>query len=594
MSDPVPPSEPAAGLEGRSDRPRSPAREWLVILAIVIVGLSLRLQFLSDWAAVPSFWSLWGDELNFHQTAQALIDPAQNAPPFLYQPLYAFYLAGVYSLIGVDPAGAHHLQLLWAALTILLAALLGREMAGRWGGRIAALLAAGYGPLIFLEGSLLDPAINLPLLSLSLLFLLQSERGGFAWRLPLSGLAAGLVTMGRPNFAFCLPVAALWIWRRAWPRRRRLAGLALAAAGIWLGLAPAWIHNLRRGEASLPVSSAGGISFYIGNNPQATGLYHVPKGERIDAGSHEAYRRSLRLLAEKAEGRPLDESEVSGYWFGQGLRFWKEHPLSALRLAALKLLWAVNREEAPIHHPFPFGREVSGLLRWLIGFGVVFPFALLGAALGRPRDSRVWLLAGCAAAYLATLVLFYVADRYRILLMPMLWPLAARGMLALGDRLRLGWRAAAGSLALLGGASLLAQLPLMSEAQQKNSIASSYNLQGKIEGDVGHLDRAERYFRLAIAHSAPGTGSLARSNLGRLYELRGDEKEAERWYREAVEINPESRQALQRLAALSERRGDIGAALRWWEHLAEVSADDSTAQKQIARLRALSSEAPPP
>jgi tetratricopeptide (TPR) repeat protein len=191
-------------------------------------------------------------------------------------------------------------------------------------------------------------------------------------------------------------------------------------------------------------------------------------------------------------------------------------------------------------------------------------------------------------------VLFYVADRYRILLMPMLWPLAARGMLALGDRLRLGWRAAAGSLALLAGASLLAQLPLMSEAQQKNSIASSYNLQGKIEGDVGHLDRAERYFRLAIAHSAPGTGSLARSNLGRLYELRGDEKEAERWYREAVEINPESRQALQRLAALSERRGDIGAALRWWERLAEVFADDSTAQKNIARLRALSPEAPPP
>lgn len=579
-------------LPTREGSARSPAREWLVILAIVIAGVTVRLMFLSDWAGLPSFWGLWGDELNFHRTAQALIDPRLDAPPFLYQPLYAFYLAGVYSLFGADPASAHHLQLLWSALTILLAALLGREIGGRWGGRIAALLAALYGPLVFLEGSLLDPAINLPLLSLALLLLLQAERGGERWRLLLAGLAAGLVTMGRPNFGVCLPVAAVWIWCRPWPRPRRAWGLVLAFIGVLAGLSPAWLHNARRGESFQPVSSAGGISFFIGNNAQATGLYHVPKGERIDAQSHEAYRHSLRLLAEQAEGRPLSESEVSGFWYRQGLRFWVEQPLSGLRLFALKLLWAVNREEAPIHHPYLFGQEVSRTLRFLIGFGVVFPFALLGAAWARPRGAGVWLLVACALAYLATMVVYYVADRYRILLMPLLWPLAARGMLALGERFRLGWRKAGWGLAILAGASLLPQLPLMSEAQRQNSIASSYNLQGKIEGDVGHYARAEHYFRLAIARSAPGTGSLARCNLGRLFELRGNPAEAERLYREAIEINPESRKALERLAELAEQRGDTAEAVSWWERLAEVSADPGPARRQVERLKRIA--VPPP
>ncbi len=564
----------------------SPRREALVVAAICVVGLSLRLLVLSTWAATPLFTSPTGDELNFHRTALGLIGQGPPVDAFLYQPLYSFYLAGLYLLFGVDLAMVRTVQLLLGLGTVLLCYGLGRELGGRAAGIWAAVLSACYGPLIFFESQLLAPAIKVPLCIASFWLLLRAGKRDRPWLLLPSGLLFGLTMMARPNLGVCLPVAGLWLWTQSGAFIRRLTGLSLALLGLGIGLSPSWIHNLSQGEAATPVSSAGGISFYIGNNPQATGAYHVPPGEHIDATSHEAYRMSLQKLAESDAGRSLSPSEVSGYWYKRGFQFWRKEPGLALALLGEKLLLAVNAEEMPIHYSYHFGREIIPLLGYLPTFAVVFPFAAMGVAMGRRRQRGVGLLIGCAGVYALTLIVYYVSDRYRLMLLPMLWPLAGLGAAQLTTLVSEGsWRRIARVLLVFGIAFAATQVPLVTESMRLQGIVSGYNLMGKAEGELGRLDQAEAYFQKAIQLAGPHHGILIRINLGIVFEKRGDFGGARMHYREVVEIAPENAFALGRLANLAEQQGDYEEALHWWEKLSVVLDDPAPARAAISRLK---------
>jgi hypothetical protein len=577
-----------------ADGNTSPRREALVVAAICVVGLSVRLLVLSAWAGTPLFSSPTGDELNFHRTALGLIGRGPPVDAFLYQPLYSFYLAGLYLLFGVDIAMVRTVQLLLGVGSILLCYGLGRELGGRAAGTWAALFAALYGPLILFESQLLAPALTVPFCIASFWLLLRAGKRDRPWLLLPAGLLFGLAMMARPNLGACLPIAALWLLWQPSALRRRLTGLALALLGLGAGLAPSWIHNISQGDVLTPVSSAGGISFYIGNNPQATGTYHVPRGEHIDASSHEAYRISLNKQAEADAGRPLSPAEVSGYWYNRGFEFWREEPGHALAMTGRKLLLAVNAEELPIHYSYHFGQEVIPLLGYLLTFGVLFPFAVMGTVIGWRRHRGVGLLIGCAGAYLMTLVVFYVSDRYRMMLLPLLWPLAGLGATQLADYAGTGaWRRAARILLVFGIAFGVTQVPLVSDSMRLQGIASGYNLMGKAEGERGRLDQAEGYFQKAVQLAGPDHGILPRNNLGTLSERRGDPNGARERYREVIELDPENIYALHRLAYLAEHQGDLEEALRWWERLAGVIDDPAPARAAISRLKSQLQASPP-
>jgi len=409
--------------------------EVLAVVAICSLAVSVRLLFLARWAGTPLFSSPVGDELNFHRTALALLSE-HSLGSFLYQPLYSYFLAGVYRLFGPDVGMVRTIQLAIGVGTTLLFYGLGRELgkdgnAGRWTGYLTGTIAALYGPQVFFEGQLLAPALTLPLTAGALWCLLVAVKRSKPWLLVAGGLLLGLACMGRPNLLVMLPAGLVWLLMRIRPWRRIWLSAGLLVVGVILGLSPSWIHNAVSGQGFVPVSSSGGHSFFIGNNPQATGGFHIPKGARIDDSDHAAYRRSLTLLAERAAGHDLTPAEVSAYWWHRGLDFWAAHPGQVLWLSGKKLLLALNSVERPIHHPYVFAEEVAPILGYLLSFGIVFPFAVLGVWFGRRRRAGVGLLLGCAGTYLLTMVAFYVADRYRILLLSALIPLAGLGMVEL-------------------------------------------------------------------------------------------------------------------------------------------------------------------
>lgn len=581
----------AGGASDRSAR----RGEILIVTGILVWAAALRALFLARWAANPLFHYPTGDEGNFHRTALGLLGLAPEPDAFLYQPLYAFYLTLTYGLLGPDPAAVRTIQLFIGVITVGLVYGLGHELGGRWVGRISALLAACYGPLVFFEGQLLAPVLTVPLTVGGLWCLLRAGRTGRGWLLLPAGVLIGLAAMARPNLLFAVPVAALWWCWRSDRWRGRLVGAGLAVLGLGLGLAPSWAHNALQDEGGVLISTAGGLTFYLGNNPQASGRFRVPPGEKIDASSHTAYRRSWQALAERAEGRRLTAGQVSAHWWRRGLEFWAEMPGRALALFGKKLLLALNRQEMPIHHPYFAVADLIPLLHWLIGFGVVFPFAAVGAWLGRGR-SGTGLLVGCFGAYLLSLAVFYVADRYRVLLLPMALPLAGLGMVALARRVRrAGLRGAAGGLLVLVLAVAVSRPDFITDLQQTKGRYGLYNLMGMTEGERGRVDLAERYFRRAIQIAGAEHGATARGNLAIIMEAGGRHAEARALYLEAAALDRENRHVRRRLARLAERRGRLTEAIRWWREVAELSAEPSAARAQIERLQALRDErASPP
>jgi tetratricopeptide (TPR) repeat protein len=149
------------------------------------------------------------------------------------------------------------------------------------------------------------------------------------------------------------------------------------------------------------------------------------------------------MVAEKATGRRLKPSEVSDFWAAKARRFMLEQPGAAARLLAKKFFLLWNAYEIPNHVDFYFIRaEYAPVLKILfVSFGLIAPLALIGIA-GRIRRGLGLtgkLLLGFLITYLISLLPFFITERYRLPLVPVLIAFAA---VAVPDLIRLARRRA--------------------------------------------------------------------------------------------------------------------------------------------------------
>src|SRR4030095_15965940 len=117
---------------------------------------------------------------------------------------------------------------------------------------------------------------------------------------PVHSLCAGMVwgvqTLNRPNVL----IAALGVALAMAIAFRRVKPPAFLLAGLPIGLSPVGIRNVVvSGEWTL-VSSHGGLNFYIGNNPNATGFYQNVPGVTPSIAGQE---KDTRRIASQALGR---------------------------------------------------------------------------------------------------------------------------------------------------------------------------------------------------------------------------------------------------------------------------------------------------
>src|SRR6476469_3009745 len=188
--------------------------------------------------------------------------------------------------------------------------------ARRWFGERAAwvtsALAALTGLFTFYEVLLLQSSVDVFFTALALwaltLGLGQTRpdvRGpGSTPYLLLAGIVWGVQSLNRPNVL----LAAIGVALVALVALRRVKPAALLLAGVLAGLAPVVIRNVVVADQWSLVSSHGGLNFYIGNAPEATGFYRLVPGVKPAIVGQE---KDTKRIAERATGRPLTDAEVS-------------------------------------------------------------------------------------------------------------------------------------------------------------------------------------------------------------------------------------------------------------------------------------------
>jgi tetratricopeptide (TPR) repeat protein len=501
---------------------RSSRRTDIVIIVIPVVlfflALGLRLLYLHEMRPLPDFDHPIVDAEYNDRWAVAISQGSSFLEgPYFRAPLYPYFLALVYLLFGHSYLAARLAQFLLGAGSVVLIYLLGRRVFGLAAGTIAGALAALYGTLIYFEGELLIPALFLFLNLLLVLALLTAARCSRPRRWLLGGVLLGLAAIARPNVLVFGAVVFLWmaivLKRKGSSNREVLISTAAYALGALLVIAPVTVRNAVVGGDFVPIASQGGMNFYIGNHLGSDGVTAVLPDAPDDFWG--GYRQARRR-AEETAGHALRDSQISNYWFSQGLRFWREHPGQALGLTARKLaLFWSGAEIANNKDIYFIGRRaplLGALIRpgpLYLPFGIVAPLALAGMILAwRRRKDQVadhgrgspgaGLLAVFVFAYLASIIPFFVTARFRLAVVPFLLPFAAFTLVSIFRGRSAAEKTLTAALILLFGLLInlnLAGYPLPSAALSHVSLGHLYLQQGR-------FNLAEREFQQALALEA--------------------------------------------------------------------------------------------
>lgn len=423
-----------------------PARFRAALLVLAALAFALRLLYLSGAAQSPLYqhpaldgrvndeaaWALARGVAEPGVSAGGMAVYDSGAPqPYFRPPGYTHFLAMVYKVAGHDLHAARVAQAGIGAMAVLLLGLLAASLWDARAGVTTALLAALYGPAIYFDGELVSASLELALAALALWLLVEGEKRRSAAWLGAAGLAIAAGAVTRPTV---LPFAAAVVVWLFWRRMPALAVGLFVAAALSLPVA-ATVRNAVAARDPVFIASQGGINFYIGNHARADGT--TPNVPGLGSGVTATYEAPFRE-ASRLAGRPLRASEVSAFWFSQGIQSWRDYPREAAALYAKKIAMVWSRRELPNTQDQAFFAPFhSWLFRgpWLPGFALLAPIALVAVWFERRRATPLLLFGASLTVVTAA---FFVCDRFRLPLAVVVVPLAGRGVLAAWD----AWRAA--------------------------------------------------------------------------------------------------------------------------------------------------------
>ncbi len=499
---------------------------------------------------------------------------------FFQAPLYSYFLAVIYAIFGHSCLVPRLVQAALGALTAWLAYRLGLRLYDKRIALLAGMIVTLYGPLIHYCGQLLPASLTVFLV---ILFLIQFDRlldQPANWKFLLAGLLLGLSALSQPKILIFLPFSLIWMVFRLKDRGR---GLILFFVGVALMILPVTLRNWSVSKDFVLISSQGGVEFYMGNNPVATGYSAWVPGTPADWWL-EGYHATIKI-AEEVAGMPLKPSEVSAFWWEKAWDEMSTRPIQWGSLTLNKIRYLLAGYEISGSEDVYFQRKFSlilSLLMWYKGlafpFGVVLPLALFGLALSFSwkRHSHLILF---LLSYATTVVFSLVTARSRMPLVPLLSIWAAAGLilpfqLAKSGQLRKYALVGVGFLLLL---FLVNRNPL--EGWRPSNFDGALNLGNKYLEEKQYEKAIESFREASLADpnsARPVNGmGLALLNLGRT-------DEAKNAFERAVFLQPSLNQARNNLARILQQEGELSAALNHFAKVLELDSSDVFAQRGYA------------
>jgi 4-amino-4-deoxy-L-arabinose transferase-like glycosyltransferase len=560
------------------------------LLLVFLVAIVARILYFAAVRNEPYYQTPLLDAAWYHQSALDILRKSfWGTEVFFRGPFYSYFLAFFYRLFGDDPEGPKIAQMVIGAVTCALLTATVRRFFDRRTALLSGLVAGLYPLWTYFDGELLDTSLFTSLSVLLLYLALRADECPTWLRWGAAGLVLGLASITRPQAL--LFGAGLGAYLLA--KRNLRSTLLPLAAGALLVIAPVTLRNAAVGHDFVPIASQGGINFYMGNHAGADGKSAYLPGWSGSPRDWSTFEYDTRRMAETEAGHRLTASGESAFWTRKALGDLVNDPVGAAALFGRKVYYLLNGFEVPNNRNLYFVKRFAPTLHvtlWKKGLafpaGLLIPLAVVGLVVtlrDRKRLVLPYLYLGCQSA---AVLLFFVCERFRVPLLPVLIPFAVAGARELVRRTREGPRASLVAplavLAVMLGVSnsnlfgvtsvsawqdpydlglVYAQRGQFDRAQsffedalrlKGDEVSVLYNL-GLVHMELGNLDAAVRYFREALAFDPRML--QARNNLGIALARTGRIDEAEAEFRAILEVDPQHPEALANLRRIDEIRG---------------------------------------
>jgi 4-amino-4-deoxy-L-arabinose transferase-like glycosyltransferase len=538
------------------------AEREIIAGGIFLAALLLRLIFVWQWSATPygalpiidaHAYDLWGWDI---ASGHLFRDTA-----FYQSPLYPYVLALIYAIFGYNLLAVSLFNALLSALTCVILGLIAFDSFGPFAALATGALAVFDRHLIFYAAPVMKESLCLFLIALFLMCVLRALRSGRGWDFFLSGAWLGLAALTRGNALLLAPAVLLLAVTRQWCTY--LAHCVLFTLGVILFILPATIHNAVVSHDFVPLNYEGGYNFYIGNSPMAHGSNIGDPSDIPDPIFNPlTEEKETTRTAERASGHKLSPSGVSAFWRDQALDFIRKNPVRFLSLLRHKLWLFWNDSNQPDNYDINFIAEnfstvlalpLSGF--WFVSVASIFSIVTLEST----RRDQVVPIAVLGGAYMVSVLLFYMMDRFRLPIMVFLLPLAGAALPSAWELIKS--RRWVHFTAGLAGASVFLWVGISHGTSSSALRAADWDTLSSIESDLGNNEEADRALRKAIATAIEGVGTEAWINGVSAEERLGQLNYAGRLLLKAIQINPQDGMLVYDYGRLGELAGDAYGAL---------------------------------
>ena len=434
-------------------------RRWWMVIAVFCVGMFvLEVFYILEYRSEIQNYVLptghvyrsriWGDGLVYSSQANYLVSGEGLVAPLPLElfgvvqqsadhpPLYTLYLAA-WSFVGVKSQVGHMLVTAVASsLTPLTFGLLGRQVAGRTVGLVAAFFGAFLPSIWGFAGLALAEALTIPLAAMAAYTAYRTLDRPTVANAALLGLFTGLAAQARAELSAyvlfaVIPLIVIVLRDRSW--RQRLTMLAAAGVACAVVVLP-WVgYNLSRFEE--PVLMSIGLD------------YSVAQGNCDESYSDEYIGYYwLACMGDALEGTGLtyvDQSLGAAHLRETGVDYIKTHRGRAVTAVAARIGRVVG-----VFHPLQQARLTSlidGQEPWLTNPGVLLWYPMVAlAAVGhvilRRRGRAVFPLLALIAVTLLAVAMSLAVLRYRAPIEPVVAVGASVALVSGGRWLAEAWR----------------------------------------------------------------------------------------------------------------------------------------------------------
>ncbi len=301
----------ARGLPERHGR-----KTLIALAAILALGFGLR-----AYRVVEPLGSPGDDAHAYYALSKSLYAEGSYGGPTFHDPTDwspgapLLYAASFYATAGPREGTARIVEMLLGLAAIVTVYLLGRRIACRPAGLLAAFAVAIYPPFIHSTGALYSEPPAIFTLPAAVLAFLWASSGSSRARWLVPGLLFGLTALIRPEYllvgiAFALLALIRIVRAGGW--RPGLAGTALFMLAFLLPIVPWTIRNAVVLHRVVPLSTGDGKALYVGTFLPADGEY-----DRVKALLAERYlHRDLpphSAALERVDPTPLFDRVAARY-----------------------------------------------------------------------------------------------------------------------------------------------------------------------------------------------------------------------------------------------------------------------------------------